>query len=332
MYVELPTSWLSHDFLTNNFKIGNENQLAQLRRLNLTEIEVNLEKSDTFAVIEPRADTTPVSENKIVSESAHPDARYQRPPKQWSTDKLMTDDLRNILDDKQLPAEKKSRAIYNHSVDMMDQLLAFPTVENIHSSKEAIYALSDSVLADDETALNLMRITSHDYYTYTHSVNVGITSILLSKELYAKSDGHDLHELAAGFFLHDLGKVNIDPNVLNKPGKLNDTEMQHIKTHPYQGYKILKEANALSEECAIIVLQHHEAFNGTGYPRRLKRDEIHSYGQICAIADIYDALTSERSYKKAMPPFEALKVMKEAMANRFESQLFARFVQLFMKD
>lgn len=164
----------------------------------------------------------------------------------------MTDDLRNVLDDQKLPPEKKSQVVYQHSVSMMEQLLEFPSIENIKASKEAIYDISEMVLKEDDTAQNMLRITSHDFYTYTHSVNVGLTSIMLSKELFSNSDAHDLKELAAGFFLHDLGKVNIDPDVLNKPARLTDTEYQHIKTHPYQGYKLLKEANALSEECSAI--------------------------------------------------------------------------------
>jgi HD-GYP domain-containing protein (c-di-GMP phosphodiesterase class II) len=184
-------------------------------------------------------------------------------------------------------------------------------------------------MADNDTAKNMLLITSHDFYTYTHSVNVGITSIMLSKEIFKNSDAHDLQELAAGYFLHDLGKINIDPEVLNKPARLNDMEMQHIKTHPYQGYKLLKAADALSPECSTIVMQHHEANNGSGYPRRLKEKEIHIYGRICAIADVFDALTAERSYKKAMKPFDALRLMKEKMIDNFDQKLFTQFVKIY---
>jgi len=257
------------------------------------------------------------------------DPKYEQPPEKWSSDKLMTDDLRNVLDDHKLPPEKKSVAVYKHSVSMMEQLLEFPSAENIQASKEAIYHISDMVMADSDTAKNMLLITSHDFYTYTHSVNVGLSSIMLSKELFRGSDAHDLRELAAGYFLHDLGKINIDPSVLNKPGRLNDVEMQHIRTHPYQGYKLLKAADALSPECSSIVMQHHEAYDGSGYPRRLKQKEIHIYGRICAIADVFDALTAERSYKKAMKPFDALKLMKQQMIDNFDQKLFTEFVRIY---
>lgn len=321
MFVELPTSWFAHDFVTNSFLISSEKQLQQLKRQKLKQVIVDYDRSEL----------QPSSTETIAQETVKPvdDPRGQQAPEKWDSAKLMTDDLRNVLEDQSLPANQKSAFVYQHSVSMMEQLLEFPTAENIKASKEAIYAISDMVLAEDDTALNMLRITSHDFYTYTHSVNVGITSILLSKQLFQNSDAHDLQELAAGFFLHDLGKVNIDPQVLNKPGRLTDVEMQHMRTHPYQGYKILQQAQALSEECKIIVMQHHEAIDGSGYPKRLKDKEIHLYGKICAIADVYDALTAERSYKKALSSFDALRLMKDQMISRFDKKLFTSFVKIF---
>ena len=325
MYVELPDSWFAHDFLKNNFLITSQDQLKELRKLKLKQVTVDFSRSQIKAEkksVKPAPITLPQSSIK--------DPKYDEAPKKWSSEKLMTDDLRNVLDDHQLAPEKKSVAVYKHSVNMMEQLLEFPSAENIKASKEAIYQISDMVMADGDTAKNMLLITSHDFYTYTHSVNVGITSIMLSKEIFKGSDAHDLHELAAGYFLHDLGKIHIDPGVLNKPGRLTDLEMQHIRTHPYQGYKLLQAAEALSPECSAIVMQHHEAYDGSGYPRRLKQKEIHIYGRICAIADVFDALTAERSYKKAMKAFDALQLMKQQMIDKFDKRLFAEFVRIYL--
>jgi len=180
-----------------------------------------------------------------------------------------------------------------------------------------------------KTAKNLLTITSYDFYTYTHSVNVGVLSVLISKMLFSKSLAHDMHELGAGFFLHDIGKVRVDPAILNKPGRLTDEEMLKMRAHPYQGYKILKETEHLTEECRIIAMQHHERDDGTGYPNRLRGNDIHLYGRICCIADVYDALTSERPYKQRLTPYEALKIMKEQMISHFRKELFDKFVLLF---
>ncbi|MEH6814186.1 MAG: HD-GYP domain-containing protein, partial [Motiliproteus sp.] len=182
---------------------------------------------------------------------------------------------------------------------------------------------------DDQTARNLLRITSHDFYTYTHSVNVGVTSLMVAKELFRGSDAHDLEELASGFFLHDLGKVMVRPEVINKPGRLDDAEMKHMRIHPYQGYKLLDAAGEMTEESRYIVMQHHERFDGSGYPKGLQNEDIHIYGRICCIADVFDALTADRSYKKAMSKFEALKLMKDQMSGHFDQKLFSEFVNLY---
>jgi len=133
----------------------------------------------------------------------------------------------------------------------------------------------------------------------------------------------------AAFFLHDLGKVRVDPAIINKPGRLTEEEMSKMRIHPYQSYKILEESGHLSHECKVITMQHHEREDGSGYPRRLKGDEIHDYARICCIADVYDALTAVRSYKKALSPFDALKVMKEEMIGFFHAEIFRNFVLLF---
>jgi HD-GYP domain-containing protein (c-di-GMP phosphodiesterase class II) len=238
-------------------------------------------------------------------------------------------ELFEAIQDKKMAPAQKSRAVYHHSREMMDRLLEVPTAENLQAGKEAIRSVSDLVLSDNDTATAMLRITAHDFYTYTHSVNVGLTSLMLAKAMFGNSDGHDMHELAAGFFLHDLGKVKVDPAIINKPARLTETEMRRMRIHPYQGYKILKEAQVMSEECRIVVMEHHELFDGNGYPKRIGGDQIHLYGRICCIADVFDALTAERSYKQAMTPFDALSLMRDKMPYHFDKELFAQFVTLF---
>lgn len=132
----------------------------------------------------------------------------------------------------------------------------------------------------------------------------------------------------AAFFLHDLGKVKIDQEILNKPGKLTEEEMEEMRRHPGHGFRLLHATKQLSEECRIIVLQHHERSDGSGYPRGLREGEIHSYGRICSVADVFDALTSDRPYRKALPPFDALKLMRSEMSHHFQKDIFEKFVLL----
>ena len=132
-----------------------------------------------------------------------------------------------------------------------------------------------------------------------------------------------------GFSLHDIGKVRIRPGIINKRGKLTDAKMAVMRTPPDQGYTILSVTKQLTEDCRIIVGQHHERQDGSGYPQKLKGDEIHAYGRICSIADVYDALTSEPSYQKKLDTFSALKLMKEQLLDHFHQDIFEKFVLLF---
>ncbi len=326
MYVELPLSWTEHDFLRSKFKLTAPDQIVAIRAHGLTEVRVDFARSDVPPPVAPQA----LGELEYISHSdALVDPKDQAPPALWNPDSLVPVELREAVHDRRLAPEQKAKAVYQHSREMMLRMLDAPSAENIRASKAALSSVSDLILSDDQTARNLLRITAHDFYTYTHSVNVGIISLMLAKTLFRNSDGHDMHELGAGFFLHDLGKIMVDAAIINKPARLDEGEMRRMRIHPYQGYKLLRDADALTEECRIIVMEHHELMDGGGYPKRTRGDQIHIYGRICCIADVFDALTAERSYKKAMTPFDALTLMRDKMPNHFDRQLFNSFVTLF---
>ncbi len=330
MYVDLSGGWFRHPFVRNQFIIRTQQELDEVRKCGFKEITVDFNKSKLAPEIE--------RPNASIGELAHVSHSNDAPadprenggtPKKWNPETLVPAELSEVLHDKKMSPQRKSQAVYKHTREMMTRLLESPTAENIHAGKKTIHAVTDVILSEDDTAANLLRITSHDFYTYTHSVNVGVLALLLAKSMFKHTDLHDLHELGAGFFLHDLGKVKVDPAIINKPGRLSEQEMGRMRTHPYQGYQLLKDANALSKECKYIVLQHHELYDGTGYPKRLKGDEIHIYGKICCIADVFDALTSERSYKKRLGRFEALQLMRDQMLDHFHHEVFDEFVLLF---
>lgn len=324
MYVELPGGWFSHDFVKSEFMISSNSILERIRSQKFKDVIVNLDKSK----VRP---AEPVKRVKAEIIRDIPEPKPLPVKKVWDSEYIKTHDLRTFLADKKLQPEDKARATYSASLDMMEHLLEFPNEANIKKGKEAIYEIAEMALNEPDTAQHMLYLTSHDYQTYSHCVNVGFYGTVLARELYKNSDAHNIQELAAGFFLHDIGKTAIEADVLNKTGKLQDIEWQHIKTHPYVGYKILQEAHAIKEESKIIVLQHHEAYDGTGYPNRLKARDIHEYARICAIADVYDALTTDRVYKKAIPSFDALRLMRNEMLLNFDAEIFKRFVQLFMK-
>jgi len=310
MYVILPVSWLSHPFVKNEFLIKSKDQIKKIYNYGLKEIIVDTKRS-TLAEQKEKLDTKTEQPAKALSRS------------------IVPDELMEAIHNANLPPLEKAKAVQAHSITLVSNLLENPTAENIRDAKKGIAEVVDLILADDKTSLYLLSITSHDFYTYTHSVNVGFLAVSLSKSLFKNSVAHNMHELGAGFFLHDLGKVHVDASIINKPGKLTVEEMNVIKQHPSMGYNVLDDANQLSPECNKIVLQHHERYDGRGYPYGLKGDDIHIYGKICSIADVYDALTSDRPYRRRLEPFDALKLMKEEMINHFQQNLFERFVLLF---
>jgi HD-GYP domain-containing protein (c-di-GMP phosphodiesterase class II) len=312
MYVILPLAWHEHPFLKNHFRIESEKEIHKIRALGVTGIRIDPARSRS-AKMRSRGKAPPCSDQG----------------RQLPEQRVATEDLIATVHDASLPAEKKSQLVRRHSITMMKGLLENPTAKNIKEAQKGITEVVNLILTDDHTLHYLLDITSHDFYTYTHSVGVGVLGIALAKAIFKDTNNHDMHALGVGFFLHDVGKVEIDPSIITKPGRLTAEEMKEMRRHPSLGYKLLHESRQLTEESKIIVLQHHERVDGTGYPKGLRGPEIHIYGRICSIADVYDALTSDRPYRQKLPPFEALKIMQAEMINHFQTDLFREFVMMF---
>jgi len=235
-----------------------------------------------------------------------------------------------ILSDPHVAPKTKAKIFYSSSTYTMEEVFKDPRTETISEMKNTINSMVKLLLEDQDVMKNLLVLTEHDYYTYTHSINVGIFATALAIKLFEKDMGeHNMYNLGAGFFLHDIGKSKIPSEILNKPGALTEKEWDIMKKHPAWGYEILMETGDMTEEAAHIVLEHHERTDGSGYPSGKAGDEIHIYARICAIADAYDALTTKRCYKSAKRPFDALKVMQKEMAQEFDPEFFATFVMLF---
>ena len=300
MYVMLGEKAHMLPLFEEEFKISSDKQIINMIDKGVTFVDVDVDQSDVEV---PLPDFNPIES--------------------------VGQELRETIEDASAPPETKAKAVYDHSIKMMKHVIEEPTAENILSGKRVIYDIVDLILADDDMAACLTQITSHDYYTYTHSVNVGMLGILLIKSVFRGSTTHNMQELGAGFFLHDLGKCHVPADLINKPGKLTGEEFEEMKKHPAYGQEILAETNHLTEECGHIIVQHHEREDGSGYPLGLQGYRIHIYARICSIADVYDALTSARAYKEKLPTFEALRIMKEEMITHFHRELFDEFVMLF---
>ena len=149
---------------------------------------------------------------------------------------------------------------------------------------------------------NLVDIRTQDDYTFAHSLNVCVLALITGITLGYSNQ--QLAILGEGALLHDLGKIKIPDTILNKPDKLTEDEFAIIKTHPTYSYELIRKVDEM-DQAALIALQHHESYDGSGYPLGIKGDEFQEFAQIVAIADKFDALTAERIYRKAFLPHEA---------------------------
>ena len=241
--------------------------------------------------------------------------------------KYIEGNLDKIVRDDAVPIEKKSELVYGASKELVLDVLENPrSGENIKRSGELISNTMHFILSDKTSLRHLMNVTSYDYYTYTHSVNVGLFSIALGTKLEIK-DEEDLFALGWGSILHDVGKTQVQSNILNKDGPLSDDEFFQMKKHPIYGGEILHETEVLPEKAYGSVLEHHEKASGKGYPNKLALKDISYFGKITAVADVFDALTTRRSYKPAIDTFKALSIMK-GMEEHFDPDIFKSFVIL----
>ncbi len=185
--------------------------------------------------------------------------------------------------------------------------------------KDLSKSIVEEVLRNRNTMVNLIDLRTYDDYTYSHSLNVAVLSIILGMALGLSRD--TIQELAIGALIHDIGKMCVDKDILNKPGRLSADEFEHMKKHSELGYEYVLDNPDISQSSKIATLYHHEQFNGNGYPQGLLGDAIPLFCRIISVADVYDALTSDRPYRKAMLPSDAIEYIMGGYATMFDPQI-----------
>jgi putative nucleotidyltransferase with HDIG domain len=163
-------------------------------------------------------------------------------------------------------------------------------------------------LKQNRSAMNLLgNACAADHYIFSHSFNVALYTIALAMKMGFNEK--ELLEIGLGAMLHDVGKMMLPLEILNKPGKLSDEEYEIVKKHTEYGFELLRREDDIPLLSAHCAFQHHERYDGSGYPRKLKKDEIHPFAQLVAVCDVFDALTSNRSYRKPILPHEAMEIL-----------------------
>jgi putative nucleotidyltransferase with HDIG domain len=192
-------------------------------------------------------------------------------------------------------------------------------------AQSLVAEISDSVTRNPGALISLARLKTADDYTFMHSVAVCALMVALARQLKLNDEQTRLAGMAG--LLHDLGKAAIPLAVLNKPGKLTDSEFDVVRNHPVEGYDMLREGGNVPDAVLDACLHHHEKIDGSGYPDKLKGDAISIIARMTAICDVYDAITSDRAYKRGWDPAESLRRMAEWTKDHFDPRLFQAFVK-----
>lgn len=231
----------------------------------------------------------------------------------------------HMLSSRLKPVEK-AVLLRESSMALVEELFENPDIKQaLEESKQVITQFIAFMDSDPDAMASLIGLSSHDFYTYNHSLDVGIYSLGLGKIVGFK--GEELHELGQGALFHDIGKRQVDVDIICKSGPLSDDEWAQMQKHPQFGLALMEEFK-VSEAIRACCFEHHESFQGNGYPQQLPGSEIHPMARIVAITDTYDALTTKRSYNNPMMPSDALKFMREKLSARYDQDMLKAMMMI----
>ncbi|MGE4283623.1 MAG: HD-GYP domain-containing protein [Clostridia bacterium] len=253
--------------------------------------------------------------------------------KQNYIDRLKQCNIFDIYIDDELSKDIEIKDIINDRTRLEAKALIRNIMEDCkHSSyfasdkvKSMVNQIVDELLYSDEILVNLSDLKTADDYTFAHSVNVCVLSIITGIKLGLNQ--LRLRDLGVGALLHDIGKIVIPEEILKKPAQLDAEEFEMIKKHTTLGYELIKNNPNISASSAYIVLAHHERFDGSGYPLSICGENIHLFARIVAIADVYDALTSDRVYKDKIKVHEAIEYIIALSERHFDKSIVQCFIE-----
>lgn len=194
--------------------------------------------------------------------------------------------------------------------------------ESVSAAEDLAFNVEKAMKESEDTSINLNELKIADEYTYKHSVDVGTIAMLIGRN--AGMEDNDLHILSTAGILHDIGKIDVPPEILNKPAKLTDEEFSVMKKHPVYGYERIK-STSIDEDIKLAVLMHHENQDGSGYPLHVDSTKLTIYAEILAVSDVYDALATKRPYKEARRQNEVIEMMM-GMYNKFNPDVMRVFL------
>lgn len=305
---DINCAWMDHPFVTNTFQVGDVQRVAEIRALGIHEVYINTEKGLDVEDAPTQAE--------VQDHIAHD---------MESIAGSTLDEVQRVSLAQEIQRARQLHGEANRVVKGMLQDIRLGKQIEMDKVEPLVEDMVNSIFRNQDALLPLARLKDHDHYTFQHSVSV--SALLVAFARYLNMDRAVIKEIAIGGLLHDVGKAKIPDEILNKPAKLTDPEFAKMKSHVVQSILILQNTPGISPVALAVAGQHHERYDGTGYPNRLKGEGISLYGRMSAIVDVYDALTSERVYHKGMSPTAALGRLLEWSKFHFDPELVRAYVR-----
>ncbi len=278
-----------------------------------------------------RAGSSPDEEQFAELEAAGVEYLYVRNDDFYRFSSDLMESLASLLQQDSLPKTDKFAALQLAVAVEIEQTLRLVDCSKFRSLAEKIGHELVGLLGDaDVLPRELFRIARHDFNTFTHVTNVASYSVILAQRLGFTND-KELRQIASAAVLHDVGKRFIPASILTKPGRLDPEEREIIETHPLRGYEELCQRSELDFGQLMMVYQHHERVDGTGYPVRVLDDEIHPWAKLLAVVDVFDAMTARRPYRRPAAPEQVLDYQRQQAGTHFDREVVECWISAMSK-
>ncbi|NQD92637.1 HD-GYP domain-containing protein [Pseudomonas sp. CrR25] len=314
MYIhELCGSWMEHPFWKTQFLLNSAKDLQRIRDSGIREVWIDTHKGldlpsgQTVEQVEVATEAL-----LLAAEPVQPAAPIARAVSRCSLAEEIERAAKLCDSSKQAVMAMFGDARMGRAIE-------------VGQVAELVEEISASILRQPNALISLARLKHADEYTYMHSVAVCGLMIALARQL--DLDPAQVREAGMAGLLHDIGKMRMPPEVLNKPGKLSDSEFATMRGHPQAGVRILLDSQQVSALVLDVCLHHHEKMDGTGYPHRLVGEQLSLLARMGAVCDVYDAITSNRPYKVGWEPAESIHKMAEWSRGHFDERVFQAFVK-----
>ncbi len=305
---ELCGSWMSHPFWRTRFVLKDPNDIRRILDSGIDEVWIDAAKGLDVDFGQSKQDAEAQIDREL-SAVADPASEIQRRV-------ALSEEIERAAN---TCARAKEAVIAMFHEARMGKAIEAGSVLSL------VEEISASVLRNPGALISIARLKRADDYTYMHSVAVCGLMIALAKQL--RLDEQQTRDAGLAGLLHDVGKSAIPLAVLNKPGKLTDAEFAQVKSHPEEGHRMLLDGHGITDIALDVCLHHHEKINGSGYPHRRRDGDLSLFAKMGAVCDVYDAITSDRPYKRGWDPAEAVRKMAEWSRSHLDNGVFHAFVK-----